>query len=394
MSRSLYCGLLAMAVCAAWPPTAPADITDITGAANVMVEKFVDGVVSDTVSASDQFPTTDATLPLQVIALLLPPKRPVSAPPGSAPPTDPNAAAAAGAAQLADPRDQLQPNPEDFAINLTLNSVSTRVSFSALASSKETRTVLFSPGELGPFSRAGDRAPLVGRLFLDGAIAIFGARADRDLTGAFARIKVQVQATDPNDQTVTVFDGAVELSGSAGGANVSSSGAFPVDTLILSDLSAIMPGFATFQLMVIPNITIDYPFSAVVGQPLKLEATVRVEAENLPDQTGVAVVLGAPTDTLQQVIGNTLGMPAATKMIQTITRERDTPTGEPAFPAAVAPLGLCGPLGFGALFALSYVVFVSGRRGAAARARRRPPPHSCRSAPPPGRAVTRPSRGS
>lgn len=361
MSRSCICGLLASIVCAACPPAVRAEVTDIAGRAGVTVQKLVNGSPTETVSANDEFPTTDATLPVQVVALLLPARDPNAAPRPPAEP-DPNAAAAAGAAQLADPRNQLQPNPQDFAINLTLNSVSDHVNFTAEAFSQETRTVVFAPGELGPRLFDGARVPLRGRLFLDGAVAIFAVRPDRDLSGAFARVNVSVKTTDPNGQSVTVFDAAVELNGEVGGATVAVSGPFPVNSLILSDLSLIMPGFATFQLLVIPNITIDYPFTAVVGQPLKLEATVRVEAENQPDQTGVAVVLGAPTDTLQRVIGNTLGPPAATKMIDTITRERATPTGSPAFPAAVAPLGLCGPLGFATLFMLSYLVFVTGRR--------------------------------
>jgi hypothetical protein len=349
-------GMFAAIALTAAAPIALAEVTEIKGFTEIRLDELRGELVLQSVSVNDRFPETDPELPLQVVALLTPAMDPNGTP-------DPNVAAAAVAAQFADPLDLLTPNPEEFAINLTLNSVSDQKSFTATATSKETRSVLFSEGEIMADSLDGDSELLGGRLFLDGALAVFAADSGRDLSGAFVRLKVKVEQISQDGTRQAVFDGAVELNGTTGGADVGFAGDFPVDTLVLSDLGLLSQDFATFRLLVIPNITIDYSYTATVGVPFELEASVVVEAANLPNETGVAAVIGTPTDTLDQVIGATQGTPLATKVINAVTSERDAPTGVAAFPAtSLSSLGLCGPLGFGALFLLSFAVFVARPR--------------------------------
>lgn len=329
-----------------------AEITNIRGFAEVVVERRVAGEVHERDSASERFPETDPDLPLQVLALLLPPLDPNDA-------LEPNLpGAAAIAAQFADPQDLVQPNPEEFAINLTLSSVAPQVDFVAKARIEETRTLLFAPGELGPGLDLGDTAPLTGRVFVDGALAVFAARADRDLTGAFVRLNVAVRQVGPGDVSETVFEGSVELRGANGGSEVAASGDFPVASLILSDLGLLADDFAIFRLLIIPQLAIDYDFTAVVGEEFDLVATVTVDARNVPDEAGVAAVIGAPTDTLAQVIAATEGDPIAATVLSAVASERELPTGVPAFPDAQGP-GLCAPLGFATL-ALLLVGLVRG----------------------------------
>lgn len=320
-----------VAVCPAW-----GEITSFTGYAEARLQEFVNGVERDSTISAQSFPATQSELPLQVVAAFLNEDQP-------------EPAAAAVASQFADPRELDQANPEEFAINLTLNSISADVRYTARAVSQETRGVLFSPGEIAG-TQDGQTVELLGRLFLDGALVIVARDTGRDLRGAQVRLRVTVeQITDGTSQTV--FFGEVSLNGDVGGgATVSAEGAFPTDDLIFSDLGELNLEFGVFRLLVIPPIDIDYEFSSVVGQPTTLRATVQVEAANIEDHVGVAAVIGTPTGTITDVISFTQGLDAAQKFLSAVQSERANPTGTPAFappPQPVFPLFgfLCGPLG-------------------------------------------------
>lgn len=354
--RSIWVPTLVAACVSAATLPAVAEITSFEGFTQVRIDERVASGTGDTITVTERFPGTDSVLPLQVVATLLPIDLD-------------NLSAAAAAAQFADPTTVPTPNPEEFAINLTLDSVSERVSYVAEAITQETRNVVFAPGELRAGSQAGDTEPLIGRLFLDGALSVLAVNPQRNLDGAFVRMTVTVRRivedeTQPVDEVV--FTGSVELRGAAGGdTTVNATGGFPTDELILSELGALADEFGTFRVLIIPSIEIDYRYDAIVGQPFKLEATVKVDAENLADQTLVAAVIGTPTDTLNDVIGLTQGASLATKVVQLLGGERDNPTGLPAFGGTppVTPFGLCAPLGFASLFGLATLLAVSARRG-------------------------------
>ncbi|MFQ5805998.1 MAG: hypothetical protein ACE5I3_06065 [Phycisphaerae bacterium] len=349
MSRqAAMVGTVLAVMLAALAPPATAEITSIAGFAQAEATEFRSGAQGDTDRATESFPGTAAALPLQVIAQLVS--------------SDPNEeAAAAVAAQFADPRELAQPNPEEFAINLALNSVSPNVRYQARAISRETRGVLFSAGELGALSEEGDTVDLTGRLFLDGALTLLAVDPNKDLTGASVLLRVTVVQSSEGQQDQTVFSGAVELRGTTGGdATVVAEGNFPTTQLIRTNLAIISQDFAAFHVLIIPNITIDYSYSATVGQPFTLRATVEVEAANVADESGVAAVIGTPTDTLTQVIGLTQGQQVAANTVKALSDERENPTGEPAFPPTQPfffPLfPFCGALGFEALIGVAALV--------------------------------------
>lgn len=325
-------------VLAGLTPSVRAEITAIAGFTQAEVTEYRSGAEGDTDRATESFPGTAAALPLQVVARL------ASVLTGEE-------AAAAVAAQFADPTELSQANPEEFAINLALNSISPNIRYEAQAISRETRDVLFSAGELGLFSSTGDTEELIGRLFLDGAMTIMAVDPDADLTGAFVRLRVTVVRSVAGEADQTVFTGTLELSGATGGnATVVAEGSFPTDDLVLTDLSLISDDFAAFAVLIIPSITIEYTYTAIVGQPLTLQATVEVEAANVADETGVAAIIGAPTDTLAEVIGLTQGELVAGKTLTALENERESPSGAPAFPQAQPTLlPLCGIMGFESL---------------------------------------------
>ncbi|MCH7872181.1 MAG: hypothetical protein IID33_10830 [Planctomycetes bacterium] len=201
---------------------------------------------------------------------------------------------------------------------------------------------------------------VIGRLFIDGALAIFAVDPTRDLLGAHVSLSIRVvQESDEGD--LTVFAGSVEINGGVSGtASVSASGQIDTSTLILSDLASVSDEFAAFHVLIIPNLDIAYSYNASIESPFKLRATVEVTATNLGGEVGVAALVGSPTDALERVIGSTTGQTAAGKMSAALEQERENPTGVAAFappptspPTSLPPL--CGLFGIEALAGLMLV---------------------------------------
>lgn len=342
------CAALAAGLVAGALP-AGAEVTSFAGRADIRVTEFVNGLQGQLVTQSLTHPS-DA-LPLQVVGLI------------QSNDSTQFPSAAAAAAQFADPTELNQANPEEFAINLTLNSVSPGISYSATASSEETRDVLYASGELGRLYTTGVVAKLSGRLFLDGALTIIAADPARDLSGAAVTLRVSVDKISPGG-TERVLEGSLELSGAADGeASVNVAGDFPTQGLLLTNLGALSPDFGSFRVLVLPGIQVPYEYTAVVDEPFQLRATVLIDAATIDDNVGVAAVLGTPASTLSDVINLTNGSAAAAKFIDQISKERDDPTGAPAFDNP-SP-GVCGLLGVEGLAGL---VALAGMR----RVRRRP----------------------
>lgn len=340
-SRGRFLVAAAVLAVLAASATGRAEIVSFSGDARVSVQEFVSGSSGQSATDAKSFPSSQDTLPLQVVTV-------VRSGAGRFP------SAAAAAAQFADPTTVSGDNPEEFAINLTLNSVDPAIRYESTAAARESRIIRFSAGEIRRNSQDGDVEELVGRLFIDGALTVIAVEANRDLSGAFVRLKVEVVKSVEGQADESVYFGEVELRGSADGrVVVASDGDFPVSRLILTDLSVINSDFAAFRVLIIPRVRIDYRYRATVGEELTLTASVTVEAANVPDNVGVAAVIGSPTDTITDVIGFTSGSAAAAKLASDIRRERDDPTGEPAFPELRSrPPLLCGLLGLEGLIGL------------------------------------------
>lgn len=332
MNRFAVAAVVALAGCVRLAAPACAEITSIGGSASASLTEFLNGSTADSDSAADSFPGT-SELPLQVVARLI-------SPDGNEP------AAAVVGAQFADPRESAQPNPEEFAINLALNSESPAIRYEARASSQELRGVLFSPGELGAQFGEGDEVALTGALFLDGALTIVAFGESDDLTGAEVVLTVTVEKLVDGAAAEQVFSGQVSLTGAvSAGVDVAAEGDFPLRQLILTDLAGLIDEATAFRLLIIPNIEIAYDYNAVVGEAFTLRATVTVDAANAPGQVAVAAVLGTPTDSIQTVLDLTQGDVTAAKVLDALRRERDDPTGEPAFEDAQPLRGPCGLFG-------------------------------------------------
>jgi len=362
-----------------WISTAaPAEITSLTGSAEVVIQELRNGRAGKRTQVLETFPGTSNTLPLQVFA------RQSSADPNSP-------AAAAAAAQFADPRESTQPNPEEFAVNMTANSFAPGVAYECRAVLTEERGIRILSGEV---NRAEGRpVGLTGRLFLDGALAIHAGEGGRDLSGASVRVSVTIDQLRPGQEAQRVFSGSIELNGQPGGrVSVSAGGAFPIATLVLTDLSFVADEFGTFHVLIIPDIVIDYDYDAIVGEEFTLRAMVETTMVHPAGGVGVAAVLGTPTETLTEVIGLTQGQQAAAKFVQALQSEREEPSGEPAFPPPRTPLSpllvLCGLFGLESVAGLAALGamrsgLVSGRWPSRLAAPRPFPALAMRRSPPP-----------
>lgn len=332
--------------------TAMAEITSIGGFTQVEITEYYDGAPRDTDRVTESLPGTASAFPLQVVAHLV--SSDYLAGDSS------EEAAAMAAAQFADPRTLAQANPEEFAINLALNSVTSLISYDTHAVTRETRGVRFTATELGALANPDGTVDVTGRLFLDGALTILAADSAKDLTGAEVTLIVTVVQRVEGQSEQTVFSGEVALIGSTDGtATVAAGGDFPTSQLVLTDLSLTSTDFAAFHALIIPNITIDYSYTAPLDEEFTLEATVEVEAANVAGESGVAAVIGTPTDTLAQVIGLIQGDAVAAKTIAALESERDDPSGEPAFPGSANLLPafpLCGLFGFESLIGVGALV--------------------------------------
>ena len=311
-----------------------AEVTSIAGLTDVTVQQYVSGQPTTQDHASDAYPEPNGLLPLQVVARLLEEQD--------------ESAAAAVAAQFADPLASTGLNPEEFAINLALLSISKTVRYTGRAKTQETRGIVYAASDF-PGHETGDTLMLTGKLFVDGALSIFSPRAARDLTGAQVYLKITVVKQVEGHEDEAVYNGRVGLEGGPNGSvKQVAGGDFPTLTLIRSDLAVFVDDFDVFELLIIPRLTINYNYPATIGQPFSLQVTVEVDAANAEDEVGVTAIIGTPVDSIQEVIAAAQGQSAATKTINALTNERANPTGTPAFPEATSArpfVPVCGLFG-------------------------------------------------
>lgn len=333
---------------------AAAEVTSLSGSASVSVQQFTSNIPTAPVSASGAFPAQP--LPIQVVASI-----------DST--AAENLAAAVIAAQFEDPN-LSGGNPSDFAVNAAFNSLSPNVFFRGQALLSETRGILFTSSEIG--ARDGTNFTTEGKVFLDGAFAIFATNAGTNLSTSNIAMNVTVVLQRPGQDDATVFEGSLTFSGTADGSvQASAGGALPVTSLVLADLTPFVPQYGVFEMLIIPRLVISYRFPSTVGQEFSLVASVQLNMTQTPN-AGIAAVLGTPVNAISQVITNTQGTTTAQKVLEAIEDERADPTGEPAFPQPTprpTPLfPLCGPIGLEAalgLAALSGLRWgVRGRRAA------------------------------
>ncbi len=324
-----------------------AEVLAIRGATDVQLQEFLFNEPGDLEEVSEDFPGTSDELPIAAVTKLVA--------------LDPEEAAGSVAALFADPTELDQPNPEEFAMNFALSSVTPHTYYEALAASSEERDIVFSSAEIVG-TQDGDEIELIGRLFLDGALTIFAAESAKDISNVDVTLRVTVTKIASDETETTVFEGTVTLAGAADGqVTIEADGDLPTDTLVLSDLSVLNPDFGVFQVLIIPPMELDYQYDAVVGEQFTLAAKFQVEGRNDVDGIGCAAIIGTPVDSLNEVIALTADAATANMMQRQIRQERDAPTGTLVFQPQTPTFGLCPAAGLFSLGMLAFGIFVTRR---------------------------------
>jgi len=322
MRRQMWFWAVAAAGVVSLAAPAYSEVTSFGGSVTARIVGLRGGQIDSEEVAEDTIVDPNQNLPLQVVVRRVDPTPPA--------PTDAEAAGVVGA-QLADPRTATTGDPDEFAIDLALSSLSPTVRYVARASSEEVRRIRYNVGELGT-QPAGTTVRLRGRLFVDGVLAVFANNNVADLSGAYVRLRVTVAKEVDGQAPQEVFAGTLALTGGTDRTvTPATTGGFPRVGVLSADLSAVDSELGVFRVLVFPNLTVDYPYDAVVNEDFALRATVTVEAENIPGGVGVAAVIGTPFEALAQVVASTRGNDAAAKMTTALSQERRQPTGKPAF---------------------------------------------------------------
>jgi hypothetical protein len=337
IQRSL--ALTAAVLVTAWFASgASAEIISYAGSVSAQMKELNGASVTNTALQEKRYPDPNETLPLQVIARLF---------------SDAERSGGSAAAQFADPQTVSGDNPEEFAINLALDSIGPTLLYQASASAQELRTIRFSPAEVGG-AADGQVVSLRGRLFLDGALSMFSSKGGiTDLSGASVTLKVTVVKEVTGQAAQTVFFGALNVTGGADNeVSVTAEGDLPLKHIFDANLAALDPQLEVFRVFVLPAVTLDYTYEATVGQQFALRVTVAVGAANIPGGMGVAAILGTPVQTLQDIIARTQSAATAKNIVDGMLKERSEPSGRSLYEQQNTPpslFNLCGLLGFESL---------------------------------------------
>jgi len=328
---------------------APAEIISYAGSASAQMKELKGGSVTNTALQEKRYPDPNETLPLQVLARLF---------------SDAERSGGSAAAQFADPQTVSGDNPEEFAINLALDSIGPTLLYQANASAQELRTIRFRSSDVGG-AADGQVVSLQGKLFLDGALSMFSSEGGiTDLSGASVTLKVTVVKEVTGQAAQTVFSGTLNVAGGPDNAvNATAEGDLPLKNIFDANLSALDPQLEVFRVFVLPAVTLNYTYDAIVGQQFALRATVAVEAANIPGGMGVAAILGTPVQTLQDIIMRTQSGTTAKNIVDGMLKERSEPSGRSLYEQQNTPaplFNLCGLLGFESL--LTIVGLVGLRR--------------------------------
>lgn len=335
---------LIVAVIVASTTLAHADILEVRGSVNASVAEIAGGAVIERNEVDEFLPDTQPDLPIRSVARVF-----------SAQTATPRAGIAA--AQISDITDSVEPNPQDFSVNLALNSLDKDVFFRGRARAEEIRVVQFSRSQLDLPADVDSRS-VESHLFLDGVLALFSAAGDRDFTGASVVLHVQVEKRGGNDESSTlVFDGTIALTGASGGAATTSiTGGIPADRVLNTSLTTSENGLPAFPAIIIPQIELSYEYTARVDEPFELVATITVEAECRSPDAGAVALIGTPVDDLRAVIDEITIPPLTAGVVSVVDDARSARRDEAAVdsqPLFSLP-GACGAIGFESLVGVMF----------------------------------------
>lgn len=293
----------------AWCGSAMAEVRALEAFVQSQVlQNLADGTV-DSIRSFEALDQTTPNLPLQVQAHL-----------EKADSITGELSSATSTCTFNDPRSSLDENPKEFATDAVMFSYSSEATYAATSQAGETRTIAFTESEIGAAN--GTELLVTSHLYLDGYLAIWGDLTFSAVDPSSALVYVRIEQTRPHDANSTVvLETTIALKhDSAGEPILTATGAVGLDNLLPpgGDLSDVI-SVGYIHMARIPELSIPYQYSAVVGEEFTLTAEIQCRVSNQPFM-GVGVSIGKSLEDFVAAISDTLPTPMSTISLSTLTK--------------------------------------------------------------------------
>ena len=209
-----------------------------------------------------------------------------------------------------DPRLSLEPDPNEFGIDVTAYSEDLDTSYASLCNSTETREINFSPTEIGV--PVDTEIRVRSHFYVDGLIVVWGKLGQTDLSDTVGEFWLTVKQHRPDDtEDTTVLETAVKLTGRPDGTvNLSATGGLAPANVTLMELGSLITEVGPMHILIVPDTAIPYLYDTKVGEHFSLRAEIEGRINTQPG-TGAAVALGVPLleliDLITDVTGSDVG---------------------------------------------------------------------------------------
>jgi hypothetical protein len=341
-----------------------ADIVALEGETIAEVVQYVHGEAASTDSSVETFPGTVPGLPMQSFAGL-----------GDFQGSPSVGHAGRCVASLEDPTLASGPDPMEIGLEAGAFSTVEGIAYTVEGSVEEAREIVLSSSDLGVGS--GETTDVISRVFIEGAVVIWSEGSARDLSGLEGSFSFSVEQDFGSNGGAVVTSHSLSVLGSSngeisvsefqlpglivGGPEVLESGNSEVDA-VLADLATL----GTVHVIVVPRFEFAYTYPASPDEEFVLRAFAGVEAVNLPEGTGIAVVFGRSAEAIATVFTPVLGHAKAATLQDAVARVMAAGGDEP--PPGSGPLCGAGAFGLPLLTAFSLVGGRRWRRYVAGRA--------------------------
>lgn len=263
--------------------------------------------------------------------------------------------------------------PNDAGLDLGAFSDDTETSWSIEGTVTEARKIVLHSVELGGDLVPGQVTLTRSSVLLSGVMLITSMDPSMDLSGVEVHFGVSVVKDAAGQETVTLLEGNISLSGGPGGTVVlgSASGVFadaPPPVMDFSGLPVLLP---VVKAIVFAGFELPYEYEVVVGEEFKLEMHVESRVLTIPGGSGAASVFGLPQDGLASVFDRVKGDDRGHRLAAMIAEHVDTtgeayldrpPTGGATFPLFLPWCGLLSLETAVVTLGGCCVVLVRGRR--------------------------------
>lgn len=220
-----------------------------------------------------------------------------------------------------DPRRLDQPNPEEIGLELACYSNRESLSYIVEGEVLEQRTIIFTTAgsEVAePDFDFGDSttAAIESRIFVSGAIVLWSNVRDQPFESVSADLIVEVTRSDTDE---TVFSTTLNVAGSADGeVTITASGPIQSSPVTPDELGELgldsdsvkvlndLEEQGSLRILAIPEQEHAYRYDVTADESFDLAARFFARIRNVPNGTGVAVVLGRPFENLAHTIESAL----------------------------------------------------------------------------------------